>query len=87
MIKGFIMASGLITYRILFGKKSQVKNPSIILGFSMLNLLWITTLIISIVGIKESNAYIISNIISIVYPTLLIFFGIKNKKKRDKIEK
>ena len=81
MIKGLIMASGLITFRILFGKNAKIKSHSIVLAFSMLNLLWITALLVSIFGGEEISLQIVSIIVSIAYPLILTILGIKNRKK------
>ena len=81
MIKALIMASGLLTFRILFGKEAKIKSNSIILVFSLLNLLWIASLLVSIFGGEDISLQIVCIILTVAYPLILTILGIKNRKK------
>lgn len=81
MIKGFLMASGLITLYILYGKNTDsVKTNNRMIGYSLLNMIWLLTLMGSIIGGSEPVLQIVCIVFAVAYPAIIIMCGIRNRK-------
>ena len=85
MIKGFFMASGLISLYILYGKNAPSRKDQFML-YSLLNMIWPFALLGSIVGTWDALSQIICIVFTIGYPTALILFGIKYRKEQKNFE-
>ena len=82
MIKGCLMASGLINLYILYGKNG--KNGKVgnqVIGYSLLNMIWLFTLFGSIYGGAEPILQIVCIAFTIAYPAILSICGIRNRRK------
>ena len=85
MIKGFFMASGLISLYILYGKNAPSRKEHFML-YSLLNMIWPFTLLGSIAGSSEPILQILCIAYTIGYPTILILCGIKYRKNQKDFE-
>lgn len=81
LLMGLLMASGMLVHRVLFGKNpKEVKDSRTILGYSILNMLWLFTLVGALFGGEILILQILCIILFIAYPTILTILGIKHRK-------
>ena len=85
MLKGLLMASGTITLYILYGKNVDKKSYRVALAYSLLNMLWLLTLLCSFIepGLATRIGCIV---FTIAYPAIITICGIRNRKRNNKKE-
>ena len=83
MLKGILMASGWITLYALYGAKNfdGGKGNKKMLGYSMLNVLWLVAVLGAIFVDDGIVTRLILIAVAVAYPIIITACGIKNRKK------
>lgn len=85
MLKGLMMASGLLTLYALNWKDANYRWA---LLFSLLNFGWLFAVMFCFFEHEDLVAFAVCIIISIAYPAVVAAFGIRNRKKaKDNLDK
>lgn len=82
MIKGLMMASGLLTMYILHGKNFDGgTNNSKVALYSFLNICWVLCFFFALLAQNEPIALVVLILIIVAYPAIIIALGIRNRRK------
>lgn len=80
MIKGFMMASGLLTLYILHGKNCDNSRVGL---YSFLNICWTLCILFAFLAQDDPVALAAMILIIIAYPAIIIVCGIRNRRNSN----